>query len=169
MQLTLEQIYQLSLAALSGSGASEGQAAPVADSIREAEAEGIRNVGLGYLPIYCEHLRCGKVKGDAVPRMVEAAPAVLRVDAGHGFCHPAFLLALPRFTEMAEASGVGIVTIRQFELGRTSPRASTLRAIANALKRKGVILLDGSSPGVRMRAPPARVGIAEAQTNLMLQ
>ena len=75
MQLSLEQIYQLSLAALSGSGASEGQAAPVADSVREAEAEGIRNVGLGYLPIYCEHLRCGKVKGDAVPHMVEAAPA----------------------------------------------------------------------------------------------
>ena len=118
MQLTLEQIYQLSLAALRGSGASERQAAPVADSIREAEAEGIRNVGLGYLPIYCEHLRCGKVKGNAEPRLMEAAPAVLRVDAGHGFCHPAFLLALPRFVEMAEASGVAVMAIaRSYSAG----------------------------------------------------
>jgi len=118
MQLSLEQIYQLSLAALRGSGASEGQAAPVADSVREAEAEGIRNVGLGYLPIYCEHLRCGKVKGDAVPRMDQAAPAVLRVDAGHGFAHPAFLLALPRFVEMTEASGVAVLAIaRSYSAG----------------------------------------------------
>jgi transcriptional regulator with XRE-family HTH domain len=84
-------------------------------------------------------------------------------------CRAARAIADVTQEQLAEASGVGIVTIRQFELGRTSPRASTLRAIANALKRKGVILLDGSSPGVRMRAPPARVGIAEAQTNLMLQ
>src|SRR4029077_14797983 len=111
MQLTLEQIYQLRLPALRGRRASEGQAAPVADSTREAEAEGIRNVGLGYLPIYCEHLRCGKVKGDAEARVIEAAPAVLRVDAGHGFCHSAFLLALPRFAEMAEASGVAVMAI----------------------------------------------------------
>jgi (2R)-3-sulfolactate dehydrogenase (NADP+) len=118
MQLTLEQIYRLSLAALRGSGATKGQAAPVADSIREAEAEGIRNVGLGYLPIYCEHLLCGKVKGDAEPRLIEAAPAVLRVDAGHGFCHPAFLLALPRFAEMAEASGVAVLAIaRSYSAG----------------------------------------------------
>src|SRR4029077_17794193 len=118
MQLTLEQIYQLSLAALRGSGASEGQAAPVAESVREAEAEGIRNVGLGYLPIYCEHLLCGKVKGDAEPRLIEAASAVLRVDAGHGFCHPAFLLALPRFVDMADASGIAALAIaRSYSAG----------------------------------------------------
>jgi (2R)-3-sulfolactate dehydrogenase (NADP+) len=111
MRMTLDEIYDLSLAALQGSGASSSQATPVADSIREAEAEGIRNVGLGYLPIYCEHLRCGKVKGEAKPRLIEAAPAVLRVDAAHGFAHPAFVLALPRFVEMAGRSGVAALAI----------------------------------------------------------
>lgn len=109
--MTLDDIYRLSLAALQGSGASSLQAAPVATSVRDAEAQGIRNVGLGYLPIYCEHLRCGKVKGDAEPRIIEAAPAVLRVDAGHGFCHPAFLLAMPRFVEMAARCGVAALAI----------------------------------------------------------
>jgi (2R)-3-sulfolactate dehydrogenase (NADP+) len=111
MRMTLAETYALSLAALRGSGASLAQAEPTADSVREAEAEGIRNVGLGYLPIYCEHLRCGKVKGSAVPVMAEVAPGILRVNAKHGFAHPAFLLALPRFVEMANAQGVAALSI----------------------------------------------------------
>ena len=111
MRMTLAETYNLSLAALRGSGASLAQAEPTADSVREAEAEGIRNVGLGYLPIYCEHLRCGKVKGTAVPVMAEVAPGILRVNAKHGFAHPAFLLALPRFVEMANAQGVAALSI----------------------------------------------------------
>lgn len=110
MGMTLEDVYQLSQAALRGSGASSWQPAPVAESVREAEAEGIRNVGLGYLPVCWEHRLCGKVKGDAEPRLMEAA-AVLRVDAGNGLCHPAFLLALPRFVEMAESSGIAALAI----------------------------------------------------------
>ncbi len=111
MRMSLAEIYDLSLAALRGSGASAAQAEPTADSVREAEAEGIRNVGLGYLPIYCEHLRCGKVKGNAEPAMTEVTPALLRVDARHGFAHPAFLHALPRFTQMAEAMGVATLSV----------------------------------------------------------
>ena len=111
MRMTLAEVYDLSLAALRGSGGSRAQAEPTADSVREAEAEGIRNVGLGYLPLYCEHLRCGKVKGDAEPVMAEVTPALLRVDARHGFAHPAFLRALPRFAEMAQAMGVAALSI----------------------------------------------------------
>jgi (2R)-3-sulfolactate dehydrogenase (NADP+) len=111
MRLGLADVYDLSLAALCGSGASPEQASPVAQSIRDAEAEGIRNVGLGYLPIYCEHLRCGKIRGDAVPALSEMAPAMLRVDARHGFCHPAFLFALQRFVTMANAQGVAALAI----------------------------------------------------------
>src|SRR5215469_16814396 len=118
MQLTLDEVYVLSLAALRGSGASREQAEPVAASVREAEAEGIRNVGLAYLPIYCEHLLCGKVKCDAQPRLIEAAPAVLQVDADHGFCHPAFSLALPRFVEMTHRSGIACLAIaRSYSAG----------------------------------------------------
>jgi (2R)-3-sulfolactate dehydrogenase (NADP+) len=87
--LSLVEVRELSLAALTGSGATEANASPVADSIRDAEAEGLRNVGLGYLPIYCEHLLCGKIDGRAVPVVRQTARAALRVDAAHGFCHPA--------------------------------------------------------------------------------
>ncbi len=137
--LTLEQVYALSLNALLGSGASALQAAPVAESIREAEAQGIRNVGLGYLPVYCEHLRCGKIDGQAQPQYLEGAPAVVRVDAAHGFCHPAFLMALPRFADLAAHNGIASLAItRSYSAGvvgwfveQLAARGLTSMAFAN--------------------------------------
>ncbi len=109
--MSLQEVYELSLAALHGSGASLQQAEPVAESIRDAEAQGLRNVGLGYLPVYCSHLRCGKVNGYAVPQVLHSAPSVLRVDADHGFCHPAFVLGLPHLVELAGKNGVSAMAI----------------------------------------------------------
>jgi len=180
MRMTLDEIHQLGMNALLGSGASLAQAAPVADSVREAEAEGIRNVGLSYLPIYCEHLLCGKVKGDAVPRIVESAPAVLKVDAGHGFCHPAFLLALPRFAEMAEASGIAALAIaRSYSAGvvgwfveRLAGRGLVSLAFANASASiapwGGSKAMFGTNPlgfaAPRANGPPVVVDMASSAT-----
>ena len=50
--LTLDQIESLCADALKRAGASDEQAAIVAEEIMDAEAEGIRNVGLGYLHLY---------------------------------------------------------------------------------------------------------------------
>jgi (2R)-3-sulfolactate dehydrogenase (NADP+) len=179
-RLTLDGVYDLSHAALTGSGAIPAQAGPVAESVREAEAEGIRNVGLGYLPIYCEHLRCGKVKGDAVPRLIEAAPAVLRADAGNGFCHPAFLLALPRFVAMAEASGIAALAItRSYSAGvvgwfveRLADRGLVGLAFANASASiapwGGSKPLFGTNPvgfaAPRLNGPPVVVDMASSAT-----
>ena len=52
-----------------------------AGAMREAEAEGMRNHGLGYLPVYCRHLRIGKVDGRAVPVWSRPAPGIVAVDA----------------------------------------------------------------------------------------
>jgi len=79
-RLSLDAVYDLSSAALEGSGAIPAQAGPVAESVREAEAEGIRNVGLGYLPIYCEHLICGKPP--ASPRFPSPGPIPPGLSAG---------------------------------------------------------------------------------------
>src|SRR5215472_14089623 len=143
-RLSLDAVYDLSSAALEGSGAIAAQAGPVAESVREAEAEGIRNVGLGYLPIYCEHLLCGKVRGNAEPLCTEAAPAVLRVDAGHGFCHPAFLLALPRFVEMAERSGIAALAIAR------SYSAGVVGWFVERLAERGVVSLAFANSSAAM-------------------
>lgn len=109
--LSLDQISQLAHRALTGSGASDLQAGPTARSIADAEAEGIRNVGLAYLPTYCEHLRVGKVNGRADPRVVYQAGSTVRVDADPGFAHPAFSRGFDDFISVAQALGIAALAI----------------------------------------------------------
>jgi (2R)-3-sulfolactate dehydrogenase (NADP+) len=109
--LTLDEVEALSYRALIGSGASSGQAGPTARSVRHAEADGIRSVGLAYLPAYCEHVACGKVVGGAVPTMTTPRAATVLVDAHHGFAHPAFEVGRPPLVEAARTCGIGILSI----------------------------------------------------------
>ena len=61
--LTLDAVETLANDCLTACGASPLQSAAVARSIRDAEAEGTRGIGLGYLPWYCRHLKVGKIVG----------------------------------------------------------------------------------------------------------
>jgi transcriptional regulator with XRE-family HTH domain len=58
--------------------------------------------------------------------------------------------------DLAEAAGVGIVTVHQLEAGTSEPRRATLQVIRNALEAAGVEFIDanGGGPGVRLREPP---------------
>ena len=111
VRLSLAEVRNLAFTALTACGASDTAAAPVADSIADAEAEGIRNVGLGYLSHYWEHLRCGKVDGKAVVTLRHPAPGTVLVDAAHGFVHPAFEAARPTLVAAARANGIGAMAI----------------------------------------------------------
>lgn len=140
--LTLEDVEALAHRALTGSGASAAQADPTARSMRDAEAEGLRNIGLGYLPTYCSHLRCGKVHGSAVPVVDAPDGAVLRVDAGLGFCHAAFAAALPATRELVRRQGIGLLALRH------SYSAGALGWMVDLLARDGFVSLGfaNSSP-----------------------
>lgn len=90
MNLTLDFVESVAFKCLIASSASDLQAAAVARSIRDAEVEGTRSIGLGSLPWYCNYLKVGKIAGKAVPRVHQSAPAVVQVDACDGFSHPSF-------------------------------------------------------------------------------
>jgi (2R)-3-sulfolactate dehydrogenase (NADP+) len=109
--LTLDDVESLSHRMLTASGASALQATPTARSIRDAEADGIRTVGLSYLPTYCDHVRVGKVVGDAVPAVTRPRSATVVVDAGHGFCHAAYEAAEADLVDAARTCGVGLLAI----------------------------------------------------------
>lgn len=111
--LTLTDVHNLSKAALVGAGTSDPSAEIVAQSIVDAEAEGIRNVGLAYLPLYCRHVEVGKVVGDAVPTVSETGKAALMADAGLGFCHPAFVAGEARFYDLAREYGIAGFGVRR--------------------------------------------------------
>lgn len=103
-------IERVAVAALVRSGALPANAVPVARAIARAEAEGNRVCGLYYLPIFCGHLDCGKVVGDAVPRIANEQ-AVTRVDALHGFAHPAIEAGLPALTEATWRFGIAALAV----------------------------------------------------------
>ena len=133
--LSLEQVESLCVDALTRAGAGDVQAAIVAEEIMDAEAEGIRNVGLGYLHLYLKHLRVGKVKTHAEPHIVKTSEAATVVDADFGFCHHAYMIAEPRLIETTHAQGVGIMSIHQ------SSSAGVLGWFVRRLAREGLVSL----------------------------
>lgn len=113
MQMGLDEVEALAFARLGEAGATETQARPVARSIRMAERDGVRSHGLMYLPIYAEHLTCGKVDGKAVPTMSRPRVGAILVDAAHGFAHPAIDLGLPTLVDSARSYGIAAMTLRR--------------------------------------------------------
>lgn len=111
--LTFDQIEGLAFGELTREGAGDVNARSVARSIRRAEADGIRSVGLGYLPTYLSHLPTGKVDGKAVPEIETPRPGAVLVDARHGFAHPAFDAGLPALVEAARRNGSATLAIRR--------------------------------------------------------
>ncbi len=71
--LSLDDVYELALRALTGSQVSDTNAHPVAESIRVTEADGLTQAGLGHLPQYCDDARSGRVDGHASPTWEQTA------------------------------------------------------------------------------------------------
>jgi (2R)-3-sulfolactate dehydrogenase (NADP+) len=88
------------------------QAEALAAGIAAAERDGIKSHGLMYLPVYCEHLTCGKVLGGAEPKLEQTAPSALVADARSGFAHAAIDRGLPALIALARENGVASLAIR---------------------------------------------------------
>lgn len=125
--LSLDQVEDLARQTLVRAGASMEQAASVARSTRVAERDGIRSHGLMYVPIYAEHLRCGKVLGDARPVVSRPRPAAVQVDAAHGFAHAAIDAGWPEFDAVVRAQGIAAMAVsRSYNCGVLGHHAERL-------------------------------------------
>ncbi|MFP4450637.1 MAG: Ldh family oxidoreductase, partial [Rhodosalinus sp.] len=125
--LSLDSIEELAQEALARAGAAPAQAGPVARATRLAERDGIRSHGLMYVPVYAEHLRCGKVMGDAEPEVSQPRPGAVRVDAAHGFAHPGIDAGWPAFTAAARKQGVAAMALtRSYNCGVLGHHAERL-------------------------------------------
>ncbi|MBA8881245.1 Ldh family oxidoreductase [Phyllobacterium myrsinacearum] len=109
--LTFDEIESLATKALVASNVASENAKSVAQSIAVAERDGQAIVGLSYLPTYCDHAACGKVDGHAVPRLERQAPAVVHIDAGTGFAHPAIALGLQPLAEAVRECGIAALSV----------------------------------------------------------
>ncbi|KIC12183.1 sulfolactate dehydrogenase [Leisingera sp. ANG-M1] len=110
--MTLAEIEDLSFRALVAAGTSEANARPLAVATAATEADGVASHGLAYIPIYAEHVQCGKVDGQAAPVLTRPRPGVVAVDAATGFAHAAIDMGFEALTEAARAQGVAVLAIR---------------------------------------------------------
>ena len=110
-KLSLAEIEEISFRALVAAGTSEANARPLAAATAATEADGVASHGLAYIPIYCEHVQCGKVAGQAQPKLTHPRPGLLRINAANGFAHPAIDMGFTELVPLARSQGIAALAI----------------------------------------------------------
>ncbi len=110
--LSLDEIESLALKALMSAGTSELNARPLAIATAATEADGVASHGMAYVPIYAEHVQCGKVDGKAIPELENPRASVITVDAATGFAHPAIDLGFEQLIPIAREQGIAALAIK---------------------------------------------------------
>jgi (2R)-3-sulfolactate dehydrogenase (NADP+) len=83
----------------------------LANGIIQAEIDGIKSHGFHYLPIYCLHLSCKKVRGNASPKKNHKSNVALSVDADNGFAHRAISIGFEDLIPSAKENGIASLAI----------------------------------------------------------
>lgn len=127
--LTIEAARDLAVRAFLASRTSEANARTVASALVAAEADGQVGHGLVRVPSYAAQAASGKVNGFAEASVEAVAPALLRVDAGHGFAYPALDLAIEALGPVVRGHGIGLATIsRSHHFGQAGAHCERLAA-----------------------------------------
>ncbi|NND49646.1 MAG: Ldh family oxidoreductase, partial [Rhizobiales bacterium] len=127
MTLAVGEAQSLAAAALASSNTRADIAASVAEALVAAEIDGQGGHGLARVPSYAAQARSGKVDGHAEPVFEQAAPAVIRVDAAHGFAYPAFDRLVADLPVLARTTGIAIATVfRSHHFGQAGRHAERL-------------------------------------------
>ncbi len=111
--LTLAEAEDLAVRSLVRCMTREDNARTVARALVAAEADGLKGHGLSRVPTYAAQAKAGKVDGFAVPVVTRPKPAVLAVDAAHGFAYPALDAVVSGLPEIARTQGIGVAPIRR--------------------------------------------------------
>lgn len=144
--LNIADAHALIMNALVGSGTSPENAGYFTDAILDTELSGLEGHGFYWLQYYCAHLRSGKVDGKAVPQVETLSDTSFRVDARHGFAHPAIEAGFQRLIPAAQKHGVAAMGVFN------SYNAATLGFHTGYLARAGLLSL-GATNAVPNLAP----------------
>lgn len=98
-------------AALRAANTQPANAASVAAALVAAEIDGQGGHGLSRVASYAAQARSGKVDGQAVPSVALAAPALLAVDARHGFAYPALDAVVRELPGLAAETGIAAAAV----------------------------------------------------------
>jgi len=110
-KLSQKEALELAVNTLQKNGALKENALPLALGIIDAENQGIKSHGFHYLPIYCLHLKCEKVKGSASPKLNVISNVAFKVNADNGFAHRAISLGMEKLIPSAKENGISSLAI----------------------------------------------------------
>ena len=131
--LTLSEVEDLCRNALLASGLNPAATDAVTDVVTTAERDGCHSHGLFRVPGYCEALLRGTVDGAVQPTVHDAAPGVVRVDAGGGYAPPAILAGRDLAIRKARRNGISCLSVRN------SFHFAALWWEVEALAREGIV------------------------------
>ena len=109
--LSKSKASELALEKLVKSGCTEPNSMGIIEGILDAEFSGIKSHGFHYLPIYCNHLKIGKIKGKASPKFEQISSSSIKVDADNGFAHTAINIGLKHLCKMSSVEGISCMSI----------------------------------------------------------
>ena len=110
-KFSLSRAYDLAKEKLQKSGCSNENCQGIIDGILDAELSGIKSHGFHYLPIYCNHLKIGKIKGTAKASSEKISESALKVNADNGFAHTAINLGFSSLFDMCTNSSIASMSI----------------------------------------------------------
>ncbi|KAF1018825.1 MAG: (2R)-3-sulfolactate dehydrogenase (NADP(+)) [Paracidovorax wautersii] len=96
---------------LQHAGALPESARAAAQALVLSEAQGLSSHGLARIPSYVGHLRSGRARGGAQPRIVHRRGAALLVDAQDGLAFGACALGMREAIAMAREQGVALLGV----------------------------------------------------------
>ena len=109
--LSQKEALELAINTLQKNSATKENALPLALGIIDAENQEIKSHGFHYLPIYCLHLKCKKVKGSANPVLNTISNVSFKVNADNGFAHRAITLGMEKLIPSAKENGISSLAI----------------------------------------------------------
>ncbi|MBT4888849.1 MAG: Ldh family oxidoreductase [Rhodospirillales bacterium] len=150
ISVSIDEIEKLTRSALLNHGASEDSARIMAFAVARAEADGNSICGLFYVPIYCEHLHCGRINKAANITISTPLASVVKVDADNGFAHPAIEAGLPALIEATNKTGCATLAINH------SYNCAALGLYTEELSRNGLIAMGFANSPASI-APPGGI------------
>jgi (2R)-3-sulfolactate dehydrogenase (NADP+) len=146
LRLAVDDACRLIRSALIGSGTSPENSEYFTEAILDTELSGLEGHGFYWLQYYCAHLCSGKVDGKAVPQVEKLSDTSFRVDARHGFAHPAIEAGFKLLIPAARTHGVAAMGVYN------SYNAATLGFHTGYLARAGLLAI-GATNAVPNLAP----------------
>ena len=160
--LSATDVEDLTRDVLARAGAAAAVADSVARVIRHAEERGQRRRGLGLVPHMVEHLRSGRVDGQAQPAVAVSAPGAVTCDAAGGFACPAIEAALPGLMRRARRLGAAVLTLHNaYPLATLGPLQDSLSAagLAVVASVQGIVSRPGPGGALVLDLAPVAHGL----------